>query len=80
MNVIRHIRKRVLGLRQRELASVMGVSTSRLSNLENDLTEARHSELRAIRTHALARGLPWSDAVFFEAPPPAPDNSRRRAA
>ncbi len=67
MNAIRHIRKNVFQLGQKEFAEVAGVTQSTVSRWENGVSPSL-DELERIRVAAFDRGIEWSDALFFESP------------
>lgn len=67
MNAIRHIRKNVFQLGQKEFAEVAGVTQSTVSRWENGVSPSL-DELERIRVAAFGRGIEWSDALFFESP------------
>jgi DNA-binding transcriptional regulator YiaG len=69
MNQIRHIRKAVLNVNQVEFAALAEVAQGTVSKWENSELEPSRDEMARIRAAARARGLPWDDAWFFEAPP-----------
>lgn len=67
MSAIRHIRKNVFQLGQKEFAEVAGVTQSTVSRWENGVSPSL-DELERIRVAAFGRGIEWSDALFFESP------------
>jgi DNA-binding transcriptional regulator YiaG len=67
MNTIRHIRKKVFKVSQAEFAACAGVSQASVSRWENGVA-LTSTEMAAIRAAAVARKLPWDDALFFETP------------
>lgn len=69
MSPILQVRKRVFGISQAELAAIAGTSQGTVSKWEAGELEPDREQLGLIRSAALARGLEWSDAWFFE---PAP--------
>ncbi len=68
MGPIEHIRKRVFGASQSELAAIAGVTQATVSRWENDHFEPSREELGRIRDAARDRGLKWDDRWFFETP------------
>ena len=69
MNALRHIRKNVFRMKQREFAALVGVQQSMVSRWENGLSAPTLDEMQRIRTAASLKRIRWSDRLFFEAPP-----------
>ncbi|WP_425595817.1 helix-turn-helix domain-containing protein [Pseudorhizobium flavum] len=67
MEAIKHIRTQIFGVTQSEFASFVGVAQASVSRWERGASPSL-TELRSIRLAALARGIPWDDSYFFEAP------------
>jgi transcriptional regulator with XRE-family HTH domain len=86
MNSIRHIREKVLGLTQTQLALLTGVTQGTVSRWETGKLEPTLDELRKMREAAQDKGVEWNDAWFFDAPkrkrgrPPFPASKSGRAA
>lgn len=72
MHPIEHIRKNVLDITQGAFAEITGVTQATVSRWESRELEPSLGELDRIRAEVKARGLPWDDSWFFEAPPLAP--------
>lgn len=68
MNALKHIRKNVLRVRQKEFACLIGVAQSTVSRWENGEPTPSLSEMAAIRNLAKERGISWRDSWFFEDP------------
>jgi transcriptional regulator with XRE-family HTH domain len=68
MKPITHIRKNVLGLSQKALADVAGVSQATVSRWEHGALEPNRDEMDLIRSKAIDAGKDWDDRWFFEAP------------
>lgn len=67
MNTIKFIRKNIFKVTQKDFASICGVTQAVISNWEReDPTMPGLTEMQAIRSEALSRGLKWSDSVFFQ--------------
>jgi transcriptional regulator with XRE-family HTH domain len=65
---IRHIREKVLGLTQAQLAELTGVSQGTVSRWEQGKLEPTRDELRKMREAAQRKGVAWDDAWFFDLP------------
>ena len=65
---IRAIRKDVLGVTQKQLADIAGVSQTSVSRWEDGTLSPNASEMSRIRDFARDNGKPWSDTWFFEPP------------
>lgn len=63
-----YIRKKVLNLKQSELAVIAGVSQATVSRWELGVFEPNRDELARIRNHVMGKGLPWNDSWFFDVP------------
>jgi transcriptional regulator with XRE-family HTH domain len=63
-----HIRKKVFGVTQAEMALIAGVSQATISRWEEGRQSPDHDALARIRSRATKRGIPWDDRWFFEAP------------
>ncbi len=68
MGPIEHIRKSVLGISQAELARIAETTQPTVSRWEKGELEPSRAEMALIRTAVIARGRPWADVWFFEAP------------
>ena len=67
MNPVQHIRIKVLGLSQTDLARRLGKHPSRLSRWEKrGFIPAE--EQQGVRKVAKELGVEWSDSLFFEVP------------
>jgi transcriptional regulator with XRE-family HTH domain len=66
---IRHIREKVLGLTQAQLAELTGVSQGTVSRWEQGKLEPTRDELSKMRDAAQRKGVEWNDAWFFDIPP-----------
>ncbi len=67
MSAIRFIRKTVFKVTQAEFAALAGVTQASVSRWENGVAPTA-DEMKAIRSAAFSRGIPWDDAWFFEYP------------
>jgi transcriptional regulator with XRE-family HTH domain len=67
MSAIRHIRCHVFGVTQAEFAALAGVTQASVSRWETGVAPSL-DDMRAIREAAVARGIDWNDAWFFELP------------
>jgi DNA-binding transcriptional regulator YiaG len=67
MNTLKHIRKNVFAVTQAEFAVVAGVTQATVSRWENGVAPSLE-EMQAIRSAASARGIDWSDGLFFDVP------------
>lgn len=68
MNALRHIRMSILRVSQADLARIAHSSQSTVSRWECGELHPSLAEMALIRAHALARGISWEDAWFFEPP------------
>lgn len=68
MKPITHIRKNVLGLSQKALGDVAGVSQATVSRWEHGTLEPNRDEMDLIRSKAIEQGKAWDDRWFFESP------------
>jgi transcriptional regulator with XRE-family HTH domain len=69
MTIIAQIRIHVFGIGQPEMADILGVPPSELSNWEAGEAEPGLSHLQIMRAEAIARRLEWSDEWLFIGPP-----------
>lgn len=67
MNEMCLIRKKVLGISQREMAALAGVTQATVSRWESGAWEPNRDELARIRAEAKRRDPKWNDALFFTA-------------
>jgi transcriptional regulator with XRE-family HTH domain len=65
MHPLTHIRKTVLGMKQSDLAQLVGVTQATVSRWERGKLSPSLSELERIRAEAQSRGLAWDDSWFF---------------
>ncbi|MBN9472293.1 MAG: helix-turn-helix transcriptional regulator [Bosea sp.] len=72
MQTIERIRRDIFGLKQSEFAEIAGTSQGTVSRWESGESCPGLDQLQQIRTAAVERGLPWDDALFFDASLPAP--------
>lgn len=68
MGPIEHIRKSILDLSQTELGVIAGTTQATVSRWESGQLEPSRAEMSRIRDAVIARGMPWNDTWFFEAP------------
>lgn len=71
MSTIEYIRNKVFKMKQAPFAEIAGVSQPTISRWEEEKqpgSQPNREEMERIRTAAIARGLPWNDSWFFEAP------------
>ncbi|MCX5581348.1 helix-turn-helix domain-containing protein [Kaistia terrae] len=68
MNTLLYIRKNVLGITQAEMAEIAGVRQATVSRWENGALLPDLSQLAMVRKAAIAKGVAWQDAWFFERP------------
>lgn len=84
MNPLLHIRKKVFGFTQAEMAAIAVVSQGTVSKWETGSLAPDADELKRIRAEAAKLGLPWDDLWFFETPrqsaPLPPEPARTEAA
>lgn len=67
MSRLHHIRTRIFGISQAEMAALLGVSQPVVSEFEKfDRLPERHQ--RTIRATAAKRKMVWSDEWLFEVP------------
>lgn len=64
---MKHIRTKVFAVTQSEFAALAGVTQASVSRWEKGVAPSL-DEMRAIRSAAEERGLPWDDKFFFETP------------
>jgi predicted transcriptional regulator len=69
MSQLEYIRKHILKVTQAEMAAIADVTQATVSRWESGEFQPSLGELSRIRFVAIARGLPWNDAMFFEAVP-----------
>ncbi|KQU77733.1 hypothetical protein ASD12_18205 [Mesorhizobium sp. Root102] len=67
MSAIRHIRVHIFGVTQAEFAVLAGVAQASVSRWETGVAPSL-DDMTAIREAAIARGIAWDDAWFFEIP------------
>lgn len=75
MGPIEHIRKKILGVSQADLAGIAGTTQATVSRWENGQLEPSRVELALIRDAVARQGLDWNDSWFFEAPTPSEQES-----
>jgi predicted transcriptional regulator len=68
MSAVEHIRRKVLGLTQKGLADVAGVSQATVSRWEHGTLEPNRDEMDLIRRKAIEEGKDWDDSWFFVTP------------
>ena len=68
MGPIEHIRKTVLKATQADLGAIAGVTQATVSRWESGEFGPSLDEMTRIRSEAIARGILWDDAWFFETP------------
>ncbi|NEI71043.1 helix-turn-helix domain-containing protein [Rhizobium lusitanum] len=66
MNVFRHIRTNIFGLRQGEFADAVGITQGAVSRLESGDPNPSYNTLISIRKAAASRGVAWDDSYFFD--------------
>lgn len=68
---IRYIRKNILKISQKDLASIAGEGTSQasVSRWETGELHPDRAQMANIRSEAERRGLPWNDEWFFTTDP-----------
>ena len=65
---IRSIRKDVLGVTQKQLAELVGVTQGTVSKWEDGTLFPNVREMSIIRDFARKNGKPWSDSWVFDNP------------
>lgn len=78
MQPIERIRRDVFGVRQSAFAAIAGASQSVVSRWESGESCPNLDQLRRIREAAVTGGLPWDDALFFDASVPLPGQPATR--
>ena len=73
MSAIKCIRTDLFRLSQGEFAGICGVSQATVSRWEGGEFLPNLKEMQRIREEALARGLAWSDSLFFADAAAAPE-------
>ncbi len=66
MSALLHIRKHILKITQAEMAAIAGVRQATVSRWESGSLSPALVQMAAVRQAAFDRGIPWSDAWFFE--------------
>lgn len=65
MNAIKHIRCKLFGVTQEEMAKIAGVRQATISRWEAGLTDPSLRHMRRIRSEARKRRLAWDDALLL---------------
>lgn len=66
MNTLRHIRLKVFGTTQVQMAAIAGVRQATISRWENDDCMPSLPAMKRIRAEARRRRIKWNDSWFFE--------------
>src|SRR3546814_20212898 len=68
MNTIKNIRTNVFRESQYAFALIAGVTQGTISRWEKGSREPELEQMKRIREEAMARGIDWNDALFFDVP------------